>query len=336
MKKFLLSIAVALTAFIASAKEDIDTSALFPDGGNTVKFDKGWLWLNIKGYSTGELKQNEEAKTTDDSEVVYTDMSKYDYIIMKYSSATTTGNIIIQYNSNGVIGQWGPEYYTSQGAFTAQEEGGYTFIKLDPDHKNTVNTVAVQNGNDAGELTIEEIYFATEEEYEAAKKIDDSKEKTASLDAKGGEHVLAAGDYGWDSKWLDLDVTDYNSIVFVIESVKGKGQITLQGKVGEEAKEDIHVVLEETSEPVTKVVDISEMTRLSQYAYQNLNGESKETIEETTIKVTKVYLSSNDAYGDVSIANVEVASEEAAFNLFGQKSNGKGFTVKGGKIYLVK
>ena len=36
------------------------------------------------------------------------------------------------------------------------------------------------------------------------------------------------------------------------------------------------------------------------------------------------------------IQNVEVASEEAAFNLFGQKSNGKGFTVKGGKIYLVK
>ena len=50
-----------------------------------------------------------------------------------------------------------------------------------------------------------------------------------------------------------------------------------------------------------------------------------------SLKNLKVY----DAAA-VGIANVTAAGDAAAFNLFGQKSNGAGFTIKAGKVYLVK
>ena len=49
-----------------------------------------------------------------------------------------------------------------------KKKGGYAFVKLDPNYKKYVNSVAFQNGNDAGEIIIDEVYWATEAEYQEA------------------------------------------------------------------------------------------------------------------------------------------------------------------------
>lgn len=51
----------------------------------------------------------------------------------------------------------------------------------------------------------------------------------------------------------------------------------------------------------------------------------------------KLYVKNVKVYDSAAgIANVTAGADAAAFNLFGQKSNGAGFTVKAGKVYLVK
>ena len=161
---------------------------------------------------------------------------------------------------------------------------------------------------------------------------------------------MKAKDYGWDSKWLDKDVSAFNTLVFEIASVDGHGQIALQGKLLDGADVNFNQDLPASTEAKTYMVDISKWGKLSQYAYQNLNkpdGEqyTKDDIEVTKIVVTKVYLTSKtveELTTGTGISNAVVASKVNAnapiYNLAGQKVNKsyKGVVIQNGKKFVQK
>lgn len=323
MKKFLLSMAVALMTFGAQAKEDIDISKLATDG--VIEFTDAWQWKTAGSYGGGSSAEG----------YTYGDKSAFDYLICEYSSSDITAKMIIQYDWKGTTGPYGDEFNEATASIAANPNGGIAAIQLS-DKKNTVFTVALQNGGDKGKVVVTSMYWATEEEYKVAKEKADKIEKQSILDATGGEHKLAAAAWGWDSKWLDTDVSDYNSLVFEIASVTGKGQITIQAADGDIPQ----IQLPESSEAKVYAADISAIKTLNQYAYQNCNkpddgGEAD--IKETTIVVTKVYLTSKKVSDIVSIKSIaSEAASTVAIDLFGNPGATEGFMVKGGKKVYVK
>lgn len=269
-------------------------------------------------------------------------------MLVVYSGGTCADvNVIAQYNPDGTEGQWGPNYYNTTVSASVNAAGGLIAVPLDATHSNTINSIAFQNQNTAGTLVVKEAYFASEEEYEAAKAEADKIEKQSVLDATGGTHKLAAKAWGWDSKWLGKDVSDYNSLVFEIASVKGHGQITIQGTDATGAKlGDMVIDLPETTEAKTYACDISKMKTLQQYAYQNINkpdGSEKESdIAETTIVVTKVYATSKTAdevtAGISHIVTPTANANAPIYNLAGQRVSKtyKGVVIQNGRKYLQK
>lgn len=331
MKKIFTLAAAVMAALTINAKEDIDISSIATDG--VVTFNGGWQWKGIT-YST-----NDESGAT-----TYADKSAFKYVVFEYSTGTCADvNVIAQYLPDGTTGQWGANYYNTTASNSVNGKGGILAVQLDPEHSDSLNAIALQNQNTSGTITITSAYFATQEEYDAAKAEADKIEKTADLDVTGGEHALKAGDWGWDSKWLDKDVTDFNTIVFEIASVTGHGKITVQGQP--ENLPDID--LPESSTPTVYYGDISSMTRISQYAYQNINTpddgqeHSAADISATTINVTKVYLSSKTVaelqaaagIGSVTAKDVIYDANAPLYNLAGQKvgKDYKGIVIQNGK-----
>ncbi len=187
MKKFLLSLVAILSALSMSAKEDVVTEA------TVYEFANGWAWNTVKGYSEG-LVSDADSKTVDLSNVVYTDMSAYDYLVVEYSS-TADVNLIIQYNCTGVYGEWGPEFNTGSATCFSSPSETYAAVKL-TDLKNTVNCVALQNGATTGTMNVSAMYFATSEEYEAVKAKYEAAETGASEDLS-----LTDLNSGWQSSY---------------------------------------------------------------------------------------------------------------------------------------
>ena len=161
---------------------------------------------------------------------------------------------------------------------------------------------------------------------------------------------MKAKDWGWDSKWLDKDVSAFNTLVFEVASVDGHGKITVQGTLADGAKADFTQDLPASTEAKTYMVDISKWGKLTQYAYQNLNkpdGEqyTKDDVEATTIVITKVYLTSKtveELTTGTNISSAVVASKVNAnapiYNLAGQKVNKsyKGVVIQNGKKFVQK
>ena len=166
MKKIFTLIAGLLLAGSMNAKETLDISSLYTSG-TTVEFTGGWQWKGIH-LSVGEVVENQDTKTADDSGVTYFDASAYDYLVLKYSASTCDVNCIVQLNCLGTVGQWGAEFNQSMAVAATSPTGGLVGVKLDPAHKNTVMQFAFQNQNSAGSITIDEVYWASEAEYEAA------------------------------------------------------------------------------------------------------------------------------------------------------------------------
>lgn len=331
---FTLGLALVLSSTALQAKEDIDLSSLYSAGTQTINFDGTWLWKSVN-YKNGDT---------------YADKSAFNYVIVKYSSATTSGNVIAQYNPDGTTGTYGENYYTSSASFSAFEDGGLVAVPLDADHKSTVNCIAIQNGNSKGDITITEAYFATTAEYETAAAEDAAKVKKLTLTGNNssGTVELAAKTYGWASNWLDMDVSKYNTLVFELGAVSGASQITIQGKDATgntlaDIKKSIAI-----SESSIHYIDISNMGTLSQYAFQNLNkpdeSELEADIKATTINVTKVYLTSETlgkSEDPTSIGNVTAskqAADGAIYNIAGQKVNNdyKGVVIQNGKKFVQK
>lgn len=339
MKKLFTLVVAAFAALSVSAKEDIDISSIATD--NVVTFAGAWSWKGINYGSTDEAT----------GETTYADKSAFDYIVFEYSAGTCAEvNLIAQYEKDGTTGQYGANYYTSTETSTVFPTGGILAVKLDAAHSKTMNAVALQNRNTVGAITIKAAYFASEAEYAEAKADADKIEKAIDVDATGGTHELKAKDWGWDSKWLDKDVSAFNTLVFEVASVEGHGKITVEGKFPDGADAKFEQDLPASTEAKTYMVDISKWGKLSQYAYQNLNKPDGEQygvddIEVTKIVVTKVYLTSKtveELTTGTGISSAVVASKVNAnapiYNLAGQKVNKsyKGVVIQNGKKFVQK
>lgn len=330
MKKLFTIVAAALCALTVSAKETIPG---FTPG--TLTFTN-WSWNTISSLGQGEVINNGNG-TADDSGVTYFDASDHDYVVFEYSAATCAKmKAIVQYNCKGTAGEWGPEFNEGSQEFALNGNGGIMAIKLDADYSDKVYSVAMQDPGTPGTVDVTDVYFATEEEYLAAKAEADKVEKVMVLDEVGGTHTLAAGDWGWDSKWLGTtDVSAFNTAVIEVESVIGHGKINFLAF-------EIDLPASETAYTVT--ADISSVASIEQYAYQNVYkiDEAAEVPDgETVIKVKKVYLTSKTKQEvDEEIANgisdmiaAPKAQNNVRYNLLGIK-NGAGIYIMNGKKYM--
>ena len=330
MKKLFTIVAAALCALTVSAKETIPG---FTPG--TLTFTS-WSWNTISSLGQGEVINNGNG-TADDSGVTYFDASDHDYVVFEYSAATCAKmKAIVQYNCKGTAGEWGPEFNEGSQEFALNGNGGIMAIKLDADYSDKVYSVAMQDPGTPGTVDVTDVYFATEEEYLAAKAEADKVEKVMVLDEVGGTHTLAARDWGWDSKWLGTtDVSAFNTAVIEVESVIGHGKINFLAF-------DIDLPASETAYTVT--ADISSVASIEQYAYQNVYkiDEASEVPDgETVIKVKKVYLTSKTkqevdeeiATGISNMIAAPKAQNNVRYNLLGVK-NGAGIYIMNGKKYM--
>ena len=330
MKKLFTIVAAALCALTVSAKETIPG---FTPG--TLTFTN-WSWNTISSLGQGEVINNGNG-TADDSGVTYFDASDHDYVVFEYSAATCAKmKAIVQYNCKGTAGKWGPEFNEGSQEFALNGNGGIMAIKLDADYSDKVYSVAMQDPGTPGTVDVTDVYFATEEEYLAAKAEADKIEKVMVLDGEGGTHTLAAGDWGWDSKWLGTtDISAFNTAVIEVESVIGHGKINFEAF-------EIDLPASETA--YTATADISSIASIKQYAYQNLYkiDEASEVPDgETVIKVKKVYLTSKTkqevddeiATGISDMIAAPKAQNNVRYNLLGVK-NGAGIYIMNGKKYM--
>lgn len=340
MKKLFTFVVAAFAALSVSAKEDIDISSIATD--NVVTFAGQWQWKGINYGSTDEAT----------GETTYADKSSFEYVVFEYSAGTCQDvNLIVQYEKDGTTGQYGDNYYNSTETCNVYPTGGILAVQLDAAHSKTLNAVALQNKGTAGSITIQAAYFASKAEYDEAKAAADKIEKAIDVDATGGTHELKAKEWGWDSKWLDKDVSAFNTLVFEVASVEGHGQIAVQGTLAADgAKAEFNQDLPASTEAKTYMVDISKWGKLTQYGYQNLNkpdGEQygKDDIEATKIVITKVYLTSKtveELTTGTNISSTVVASKvntnAPIYNLAGQKvsKSYKGVVIQNGKKFVQK
>ena len=252
MKKLFTIVAAALCALTVSAKETVPG---FTPG--TLTFG-GWGWNTITTLGQGEVINNGNG-TADDSGVTYFDASDHDYVVFEYSAATCAKmKAIVQYNCKGTAGEWGPEFNEGSQEFVLNVNGGIMAIELNADFSDKVFSIAMQDPGTAGTVDVTDVYFATEEEYLAAKAEADNIEKVLVLDGEGGTHTLAAGEWGWDSKWLDAtDISAFNTAVIEVESVTGFGKINFEAF-------EIELPASETA--YTATYDISSISSIKQYA----------------------------------------------------------------------
>ena len=330
MKKLFTIVAAALCALTVSAKETIPG---FTPG--TLTFTN-WSWNTISSLGQGEVINNGNG-TADDSGVTYFDASDHDYVVFEYSAATCAKmKAIVQYNCKGTAGEWGAEFNEGSQEFVLNVNGGIMAIELNADYSDKVFSIAMQDPGTAGTVDVTDVYFATEEEYLAAKAEADKVEKVMVLDEVGGTHTLAAGDWGWDAVWLnDTDISAFNTAVIEVESVIGHGKINFEAF-------EIDLPASETA--YTATADISSVASIKQYAYQNLYkiDEAAEVPDgETVIKVKKVYLTSKTkqevdeeiATGISNMIAAPKAQNNVRYNLLGIK-NGAGIYIMNGKKYM--
>ena len=333
MKKLFTIVAAALCALTVSAKETVPG---FTPG--TLTFG-GWGWNTITTLGQGEVINNGDG-TADDSGVTYFDASEHEYVVFEYSAATCAKmKAIVQYNCKGTAGQYGPDFNEGSQEFVLNVNGGIMAIELNGDYCDKVFSIAMQDPGTPGTVDVTDVYFATEEEYLAAKAEADKIEKVMVLDEEGGTHTLAAGAWGWDGKWLGAtDISAFNTAVIEVESVTGHGKINFLA---------FEVDLPASETAYTATFDISSIASIEQYAYQNVykSNPEDEKIElpdgETVIKIKKVYLTSKTkqevddeiATGISNMIAAPASQSNVRYNLLGVK-NGNGIYIMNGKKYM--
>lgn len=335
MKKLFTLFAAALCALTVSAKETLPNFT-----PSTMTFS-GWSWNTIASLGEGTAVDNGDG-TADVSGITYFDASEHDYVIFEYTAATCAKmKAIVQYTCNGIWGQYGAEFNTEEVETVLNSTGGIIAVKLDIDKSDKVYSIALQDPGTAGTLDLKDVYFATEEEYKTIQAEADKQEKVLVLDAEGSTHTLAAGDWGWDSKWLGAtDVSAFNTAVIEVTSVQGHGKINFL---------KFEIDLPESVDSYIVTYDISEITEIEQYAYQNVYKSSDEVElpdAETTIVVKKIYLTSKtkdevdkDIATGINNAVAAPANDNAPmYNLAGQKVDNsyKGVVIKNGKKIFQK
>ena len=346
MKKLFTLIVMAMMAISANAKVDIDFSAV-GSAGETITFGD-WEWKNLSTPAEGEPDKT----TGDDAGVTYFDASAYDYLCIKYKSAFQ-GKFFIQTKCKGTVGQWGPEFNQLEGDLVINT-AGVLGIKLD-DKKNTIFTIAVQPQGGGGDFVIEELYWASEEEYTAAvaanpivKWVPATKE--LNLDnATGGwggqeydntthkANLPAEGAGGW---WITGDYSDYDYFVFEVEGfVKGGwAQFVI-------FNQNVPITLEGS---FVQVVDISKMSRdtndksvfewggsncviqggaSTSWTWKNAYFATAEYVEENGIKTEAIYGDTQDILPSFGSSgwDAEYDATTKTVTITGENGGGKGW-----------
>lgn len=350
MKKLFTLIAVALAATSVNAKQVLDFSAHYTDG-STINFDENWLWKGV-GLSTGDLVVDEEAKTADDSGVTYFDASDFDYLVIKYSASTVDVSLIAQYNCKGTVGQWGAEYNQGQISVDKSATGGIVGLALDASLKAKINSVALQNGSANGTLTVDEVYFATADEWEAVKPAPPTTKEIDFTSFGGydasGNFVFPAGTAGWYSKWFGtLDPDYFKYLVIEVASSNGDVQLVIQGTKTEGASPAENMMILKTETPQTFYVEVAGWDNISQMAFQNFNFSDPDNEDwatkaasamETTMNVTAMYLAVDEPTTGINKIPVKVVNNGVRYNLAGQKvdKSYKGLVIENGKKFIQK
>src|SRR5574344_702645 len=185
MKKLFTIMAAALCALTVSAPETAPGST-----PGTLTFG-GWGWNTITTLGQGEVINNGDG-TADDTGVTYFDASEHEYVVFEYSAATCAKmKAIVQYNCKGTAGQYGPDFHEGSQEFVLNVNGGIMAIELNGDYCDKVFSIAMQDPGTPGTVDVTDVYFATEEEYLAAKAEADKVEKVMVLDEVGGRQTLA-------------------------------------------------------------------------------------------------------------------------------------------------
>lgn len=180
----------------------------------------GWDWKGVT-LSQGNLETDEDARTADDSNVNYFDASSYDYVVVKYSNASADVSLVAQYKCKGTLGDWGAEYEQGSAVIAASSESTYAALALDASQKNTINQIAIQGGGGGATITIDEIYFATEEEWEAVKPapvvvqtMDILSKFGGTSNDDGSKTFVNASNYTWNGAWFDkYDASEFDYLV---------------------------------------------------------------------------------------------------------------------------
>lgn len=289
MKKIFTLIAMALVAMSADAKLVVD----LPEDmgpGKTLELN-AWQWRDVKNLFTGA----EIAADATDVGVVYFDASAYDYVCIKYKECTMKTKFGIQYESKGTVGQWGAELYGTEIAITANTSG-FTAIPLDAAHKSTCYKIYIQP-EDAGQIIIEEVYFASTAEYEAdlaANPVVPFVKPTKEINMSSATLQESWGFYGI---WVVGDFSMYDYVVFEIEdmNVVDWGQWVLFGK---------NPALFANSGSFVQVIDITEYERNTSgmnFGFQGGSGSTlnfKKVYFATAAYIQENGITSGAIYGD--------------------------------------
>ncbi len=336
MKKIFTLIAMALVAVSANAKEDIDFSAIASPG---VEISLGaWEWKGIT-LSTGSLIEDQDAKTADDSGVTYYDASAYDYVVVKYSNSTADVNLVIQYKCLGTIGQYGAEYSQAQAVINAAAEGGYAALPLDAAQKDKVNQIALQPSA-AAKITIEEMYFATEAEWEAVKPAPvQTKDMLGSFNVTanddGSKTFTGTSAWGWFGAWLgSFDASEFDYLVMELrEPAEILAQCLVQYVSDDIADAALQIPAGETLGMVE--LDAAGKSAIKQLGIQNGDPGS--------FTVKAIYFATKEYAESISTSITEAKAVEGdanapIYNLAGQRVSKaeKGIYIQNGKKFIVK
>ena len=328
---------MALVAVSASAKEDIDFSAIASPGAEISL--GAWEWKGIT-LSTGSLIEDTDAKTADDSEMTYYDASAFDYVVIKYSNSTADINLVIQYKCLGTIGQYGAEFSQAQSVIGAAADGGYAALPLDAAQKDKINQIALQPSQ-AAKITIEEMYFATEAEWEAVKPAPaQTKDMLGGFSATtdnddGSKTFTGTGEWGWFGSWLgSFDASEFDYLVMELSEPSDIiAQCLVQYVADDIADAALQIQPGETLGMVE--LDATGKSAIQQLGLQN-SAPGSFTIKALYF-ATKEY-AENISTGISEAKVVEADANAPVYNLAGQRVSKavKGIYIQNGKKFVVK
>lgn len=371
MKKIFTFAMAIVAAMTVSAKQQLDLTAL-PNGWGS-SYDAVTKTITYEADAWGGRGWGFSSVVDGKINVVAVP-ADYDYVIVETEASKLKATLVVEYTDGTTVGANGNITPSSKKESVA--DAGLPALIAIPLDKTQVglSQIYIQNStwqqatpnNPVGTITIKDAYFATEAEYTAAKEAFANQEKTLNIGTKAGTTVEMAGkDFGWYSDWLGKDVTEFTTLVFEIGEVTGHGQITLQGTP---TPDPASIDLPATTTAKAYCVDITNVTTLSQYAFQNVNADkapagvtgdaSKEYIEPSSVQVLRVYLSNKPAAevqpvaqaeaeklmgGTSGVENVTVAKTAAnadapMYNLAGQRvgKNYHGVVIQNGRKFVNK
>lgn len=352
MKKFFTLVIAACAALSANAKQNLDLPSPWGASctleGTTYTFDGSWagagLWMGVEVDGVNS----------------WGDASAYDYAYIAYSNHTG-GDVAfgVCYNHWEKAESWGDVYTTVSKKADMPE--GILAIKLDKSsvsdngltYAQEIRQLQLQDQGSACSITIDEIAFITEEEYQAiaAGQGTSIKIKEFALPGEGGVIKMTEGENaaGWyASSWIGLEnLADegYKALVIEVASADAPFQILAQNW-----PDGIQRVqgFEATTEPITVVYYIGEgedqLAGLGQFAFQNMNiteswmdpatGDQVSWYDANKVVVTRAYLTSGEPGEEPGQADANVLYDGGetlswgAVNISGDKLMGLTAPVK--------